>query len=87
MILKRTPPEQGDDLLEKATMFLMGFKSALEARGAPVSRKEVEGWEIPPPSLSLKKERISIRQCLPTPLLCRRTQKSGALPFLKGLKT
>jgi hypothetical protein len=56
MILKRTAPEQGDDLLEKATMFLMGFKSALEGRGAPVSRKEVEGWEIPPPSLSLMKE-------------------------------
>ena len=56
MILKRTPPEQGDDLLEKAAMFLMGFKSALEGGGAPVSRKDVEGWEIPPPSLSLKKE-------------------------------
>lgn len=55
MILKRIPPEQGDDLLEKATMFLMGFKSALEGRGAPVSRKEVEGWEVPPPSLSFKK--------------------------------
>ena len=34
MILKRTPPEQGDDLLEKAYMFLMGFKSALEVPGA-----------------------------------------------------
>ena len=55
MILKRTAPEQGEDLLEKAAMFLMGFKSALDGRGAPVSRKEIEGWEIPPPSLSLKK--------------------------------
>ena len=55
MVLKRTTPEEGGDLLEKAYMFLMGFKSVLENKGAPVSRKEVEGWEIPPPSLSLKK--------------------------------
>lgn len=48
MILKRTTPQDDDDLLEKAYMFLMGFKSVLENKGAPVSRKEVKGWEIPP---------------------------------------
>ncbi|MFC1542124.1 Gfo/Idh/MocA family oxidoreductase [Candidatus Latescibacterota bacterium] len=48
-------PETGDDIMEKAYMFLMGFKSALEKNGAPVTREEIEDWELPPPGLALKK--------------------------------
>lgn len=55
MIEKRNAPETGDDLLEKTCMFLMGFKSTMEKNGAPVTRNEVEGWELPPISESLKK--------------------------------
>ncbi|MCE5252204.1 Gfo/Idh/MocA family oxidoreductase [bacterium] len=55
MIEKRNAPETGDDLLEKAFMFLMGFRSVLEKNGAPVTRSEVEGWELPPVSAALKK--------------------------------
>lgn len=55
MFETRKAPEIGDDILEKAYMFLMGFRSVLEKNGAPVTRNEVEGWELPPPSESLKK--------------------------------
>ena len=55
MIEKRQAPETGDDLLEKTYMFLMGFRSAMEKDGAPVSRGDVDGWELPPPSDALKK--------------------------------
>ena len=55
MIEKMKAPETGDDLLEKTYMFLMGFRSAMEKKGAPVTRKDIEGWELPPPSLALKK--------------------------------
>ncbi len=49
------PHETGDDLLEKQYMFLMGFKSALERNGAPVTRDDVENWELFPPSSEVKK--------------------------------
>lgn len=55
MIETHTAPETGEDILEKAYMFLMGFKSTMEKSGAPVTRNEVEGWELPPPTESLKK--------------------------------
>ena len=55
MIETRKPHETGDDILEKAHMFLMGFRSVLEKNGAPVTREEIEGWEAPPVSASLKK--------------------------------
>jgi hypothetical protein len=55
MIETRKTPESGDDIMEKAYMFLMGFKSVLEKKGAPVTRSEVDGWELFPPSLSVKK--------------------------------
>ena len=55
MIEKRTVFESGDDILEKAYMFLMGFKSVMEKDGRMVTRDEVEGFEIPPPSEALKK--------------------------------
>ena len=55
MIEKRTPHETGDDLLEKTYMFIMGFRSAMEKHGAPVTRSDVDGWELPPPSEALKK--------------------------------
>jgi hypothetical protein len=55
MIETRTAPETGDDILEKAYMFLMGFRSALDKKGAPVTRSEVEGWELFPPSHRAKK--------------------------------
>ena len=55
MIEKRKAHESGEDIIEKAYMFLMGFKSVLEKNGAPVTRKEVDGWELPPPSDALKK--------------------------------
>jgi len=55
MFETRKAPEIGDDLLEKQYMFLMGFKSAMEKNGAPVTRSEVKGWELPPPSEALKK--------------------------------
>ena len=55
MIEKRRAPETGDDIMEKAYMFLMGFKSVLEKNGGPVTREEVEGYEIPPVSEALKK--------------------------------
>ena len=55
MIETRKPHETGDDILEKAYMFLMGFRSVLEKNGAPVTREDVEGWEAPPVSASLKK--------------------------------
>ena len=48
-------PEAGDDILEKEAMFLMGFRSALERNGAPVTREEIEGWEAPPVSSKLVK--------------------------------
>ena len=47
--------EAGDDILEKEAMFLMGFRSALERNGAPVTREEIEGWEAPPVSSKLVK--------------------------------
>lgn len=55
MIETRKAPEGGEDIMEKAYMFLMGFKSVLEKKGAPVTRSEVEGWELFPPSLAVKK--------------------------------
>ena len=55
MIETRTAPETGDDILEKAYMYLMGFKSVLDRKGAPVTRSEVEGWELFPPSRAAKK--------------------------------
>ncbi len=55
LFITRKPHETGEDILEKAYMFLMGFKSVLEKNGAPVTRKEVEGWELFPPSLAAKK--------------------------------
>jgi hypothetical protein len=55
MFETRTPPETGEDILEKAYMFLMGFKSTIDKNGAPVTREEVEGWELFPPSASVKK--------------------------------
>ena len=55
MIETRKPHETGDDIMEKAYMFLMGFKSVLEKNGGPVTRKEIEGWELFPPSLAVKK--------------------------------
>lgn len=55
MIETRTAPETGEDIMEKAYMFLMGFKSALDKKGAPVTRDEIEGWELFAPSLAVKK--------------------------------
>jgi len=55
MIETRKTPESHEDILEKAYMFLMGFKSALEKNGSPVERSEVDGWELPPVSEALKK--------------------------------
>jgi hypothetical protein len=55
MIETRTAPETGEDIMEKAYMFLMGFKSALDKKGAPVTRSEIEGWELFAPSLAVKK--------------------------------
>lgn len=55
MIEKRRAPETGDDIMEKAYMFLMGFRSVLEKNGGPVTRDEIEGYEIPPVSEALKK--------------------------------
>ncbi len=55
MIETGKPFETGDDLLEKQYMFLMGFRSALERNGAPVTRAEVEDWELFPPSAGVKK--------------------------------
>lgn len=55
MIETRKPHETGDDLLEKQYMFLMGFRSALERNGAPVTRADVEKWELFPPSAEVKK--------------------------------
>lgn len=55
MFEKRNPAETGDDIMEKAYMWIMGFKSAIEKDGAPVTRDEVEGWEVPPVSEALKK--------------------------------
>ena len=55
MIETGKAPETGEDIMEKAYMFLMAFKSAMEKEGAPVTRKEVEGWELPPPTAALKK--------------------------------
>jgi hypothetical protein len=55
MIETGKAPETGEDIMEKVYMFLMGFKSALEKDGAPVTRKEVERWELPPPTASLKR--------------------------------
>ena len=55
MIETKASPQTGEDLLEKLTMFLMPFRSALERGGAPVSREEIEGWELPPPTAELKK--------------------------------
>ncbi len=55
MIQTRQAPESGEDILEKVAMFLMGFRSALEREGSPVTREELEGWEAPPISQALKK--------------------------------
>ena len=55
MFVTGKTPETGDDIMEKVYMFLMGFKSAMEKNGAPVTRDEVEGWEILPPSKALMK--------------------------------
>jgi hypothetical protein len=49
MFETRKSPEKSFDILEKATMFLMAFKSVLEKDGAPVKRHEIENWELMPP--------------------------------------
>jgi len=49
MIETKKSPEEGVDILEKTTMFLMAFRSHLERKGAPVRREELEGWELMPP--------------------------------------
>jgi len=46
-------PETGEDLMEKLTMFLMAFRSALERGGSPVRREEMINWELPPPTRNL----------------------------------
>ena len=48
-----TSPETGEDLMEKLTMFLMAFRSALEREGAPVHRDDIADWELPPPTRKL----------------------------------
>lgn len=55
MFVTRKPHETGEDIMEKAYMFLMGFRSVLEKNGGPVTRKEIEGWELFPPSIAVKK--------------------------------
>jgi hypothetical protein len=49
-------PETGEDLLEKLTMYLLPFYSALERGGALVRREELAGWELPYPSPALMKD-------------------------------
>ena len=53
MFETRKSPDTGEDLIEKLTMFLLPFRSALERGGAPVLREELGGWELPPPSRKL----------------------------------
>ena len=53
MFETRTSPQTGEDLLEKLTMFLLAFRSALERGGAPVRREEIAEWELPPPTRTL----------------------------------
>jgi hypothetical protein len=48
MFEKKISPEDSTDIIEKTAMFLMGFKSLLDRKGAPVRREEMEGWELMP---------------------------------------
>jgi len=56
MFETRTSPERGEDLMEKLTMFLLAFRSALERGGAPVRREEIADWELPPPTKKLMQD-------------------------------